>query len=331
MSNLHYELSLTIPADAQQPVRGVETIAFDLRDASADLVLDFSPDRAGLLRSVASGDQAVVVRQVNGHLIVPAAALRSGRNQLSLMFDAGGASLNRNDDFLYTIFVPARAHLAFPCFDQPDLKARYRLMLDVPDTWATVANGAETARDGSVSGRTRVHFAETQPLPTYLFAFVAGKFEVETAVRNGRQIRMYHRETDAVKVARNRDAIFDLHAAALDWLEAYTDIPYAFGKFDVVLIPSFQFSGMEHAGAILYMPIHVAGANFSVGDGHAAQGHGEVDITAIETGLRGRFQFIVRKDMKLIWPRAETPTHWIVMGLHTDLDDALKIVQCVLS
>ena len=80
-----------------------------------------------------------------------------------------------------------------------------------------------------------------------------------------------------------------------------------------------------HAGTILYMPIHVAGANFSVGDGHAAQGHGEVDITAIETGLRGKFQFIIRKDMKLIWPRAETPTHWIVMGLHTDLDDALKI------
>ena len=80
-----------------------------------------------------------------------------------------------------------------------------------------------------------------------------------------------------------------------------------------------------HAGTILYMPIHVAGANFSVGDGHAAQGHGEVDITAIETGLRGKFQFIVRKDMKLIWPRGETPTHWIVMGLHTDLDDALKI------
>ncbi len=80
-----------------------------------------------------------------------------------------------------------------------------------------------------------------------------------------------------------------------------------------------------HAGTILYMPVHVAGANFSAGDGHAAQGHGEVDITAIETGLRGRFQFIVRKDMKLTWPRAETPTHWIVMGLHPDLDDALKI------
>jgi acetamidase/formamidase len=78
-------------------------------------------------------------------------------------------------------------------------------------------------------------------------------------------------------------------------------------------------------GAILYMPVHVRGALFSAGDGHAAQGHGEVDLNAIETGLRGRFQFFVRKDMKLRWPRAETATHWIVMGLDPELDEAMKI------
>ena len=79
------------------------------------------------------------------------------------------------------------------------------------------------------------------------------------------------------------------------------------------------------AGSVLYMPVHVAGALFSAGDGHGAQGHGEVDLSAVETGLRGRFQFIVRKDMKLVWPRGETPTHWITMGLHEDLDEAMKI------
>jgi acetamidase/formamidase len=79
------------------------------------------------------------------------------------------------------------------------------------------------------------------------------------------------------------------------------------------------------AGTTLYMPVHAPGALFSAGDAHAAQGHGEVDLTAIETGLRGKFQFIVRKDMKLTWPRAETPTHWIVMGLHPDLDEGMKI------
>jgi acetamidase/formamidase len=79
------------------------------------------------------------------------------------------------------------------------------------------------------------------------------------------------------------------------------------------------------AGTTLYLPVHAPGALFSVGDAHAAQGHGEVDLTAIETGLRGRFQFIVRKDMKLTWPRAETPTHWIVMGLSPNLEDAMKM------
>ncbi|MBV9507363.1 MAG: hypothetical protein JO323_20405 [Acidobacteriia bacterium] len=63
---------------------------------------------------------------------------------------------------------------------------------------------------------------------------------------------MFHRETDAGKVTRNRDAIFDLHATSLRWLEDYTGIPYPWGKFDFVLIPSFQFGGMEHAGAIFY-------------------------------------------------------------------------------
>ncbi|MBX9841564.1 MAG: acetamidase/formamidase family protein [Xanthobacteraceae bacterium] len=79
------------------------------------------------------------------------------------------------------------------------------------------------------------------------------------------------------------------------------------------------------AGTTLFMPVHAPGALFSAGDAHAAQGHGEVDLTAIETGMRGKFQFIVRKDMKLRWPRAETPTHWMVMGLHVDLDEGMKI------
>jgi acetamidase/formamidase len=79
------------------------------------------------------------------------------------------------------------------------------------------------------------------------------------------------------------------------------------------------------AGTTLFIPIHVKGALFEVGDGHAAQGNGEVDITALETSLRGRLQLIVRKDMKLSWPRGETPTHWIAMGIDKDLTQATKI------
>jgi acetamidase/formamidase len=79
------------------------------------------------------------------------------------------------------------------------------------------------------------------------------------------------------------------------------------------------------AGTTLYLPVHTAGALFEVGDGHAGQGNGEVDITALETSLVGTFQFVVRKDMHLHWPRAETPTHFIAMGLHEDLNEATKL------
>jgi acetamidase/formamidase len=79
------------------------------------------------------------------------------------------------------------------------------------------------------------------------------------------------------------------------------------------------------AGATLYIPVHAPGALFEVGDGHAGQGNGEVDITAMETSLVGTFQFVVRKDMHLRWPRAETPTHFITMGLHEDLNEATKL------
>jgi aminopeptidase N len=251
VADLTYALSFTIPADRTERVAGQATITFTLRDGARPLALDFEPNQMGALHRVDVGGSPFEAGLINGHILIPASALRAGTNTISLDFEAGDAPLNRSDDFIYTIFVPARAHEAFPCFDQPDLKARWTLALDVPTGWEAIANGAETAR-ASNGDRTRVTFAETAPLSTYLFAFAAGTFCVEHAERSGRTFRMFHRETDAQKVDRNRDTIFDLHASALDWLERYTSIPYPFGKFDFLLVPAFQFGGMEHPGAVFY-------------------------------------------------------------------------------
>ena len=78
-------------------------------------------------------------------------------------------------------------------------------------------------------------------------------------------------------------------------------------------------------GSTLYLPVHVPGALLSIGDGHAVQGHGEVSLSAIETSLKGEIQVVLHKQQPLRWPRAETATHYITMGLHTDLDEAAKI------
>jgi aminopeptidase N len=246
---LRYDLSFRVPQDVREPVQGRATVRFTLA-APHRIVFDFGqpPER---VRSVRAGGAAIAPAFQDGHLVVPAGATTSGENEIVIEFVAGDEALNRDREFLYTLFVPARAHRAFPCFDQPDLKGRYTLSLDVPAGWEAVANAPATATEAA-GARTRVQFAETQPISTYLFSFVTGRFSVETAQRNGREFRMFHRETDAAKVARNRDAVFDLHAAALAWLEDYTAVPYAFGKFDFIAIPSFQFGGMEHAGAILY-------------------------------------------------------------------------------
>jgi aminopeptidase N len=249
ISSLRYELSFRIPEKKTEAVEGTAKVQFQLRTPQ-NVVLDFA--ERSRIRAVRIGGSPAAFQFANGHIILPASATRTGENAIEIAFVAGDESLNRNDDYLFTLFVPARAHLAFPCFDQPNLKARYSLTLEIPASWQAVANGAESSQRAVPGGRRIVQFAETKPLSTYLFAFAAGQFQVEVGVRNGRTFRMFHRETDSAKVARNRDAVFDLHARALAWLEEYTGIPYQWGKFDFVLIPAFQFGGMEHAGAIFY-------------------------------------------------------------------------------
>jgi acetamidase/formamidase len=103
--------------------------------------------------------------------------------------------------------------------------------------------------------------------------------------------------------------------------------PPAAGKFNSAP-PWIHAGNLDNrefvAGTTLYIPVHVRGALFEAGDGHAGQGDGEVDITAMETPITGTFQFVVRKDMHLTWPRGETPTHYIVMGTDEELVIATK-------
>jgi len=126
-------------------------------------------------------------------------------------------------------------------------------------------------------------------------------------------------------------------SATLPW---GIDIPLEpfFGNFGVAPPPNYgritSTIPREHGGNLdnknlvsgttTYFPVWNDGALFSAGDGHAVQGHGEVCLTAIETGMTGTFELIVRKDLKLTFPRAESPTHLISMGLNEDLDDAAK-------
>ena len=117
--------------------------------------------------------------------------------------------------------------------------------------WDAISN-ASVIEIVDLGETKQLRFARSDSISSYLFSFVAGEFERVTREINGRSVSMLHRESDAEKVARNVDAIFELHRAALEWLEDYTAINYPFQKFDFALIPSFQYGGMEHVGAIQY-------------------------------------------------------------------------------
>ena len=234
---VRYNLFFSIPEVRQDVVVGRVELSFLLKE-KLPIILDFRGEPEQVV-SVLLNDKEVAYSVKD-------------ENRVKVAFIANDQSLNRRDEFLYTLLVPDRARTLFPCFDQSDIKSLFTLSLDVPASWSAIANGAIAQVDTiSVQGRKKVSFYETEPLSTYLFSFVAGELKQEKYSRDGRTISIYHRETDPKKVAQCPDIaeeVFD----ALVWQEEYTGIPYPFAKYDVIILPGFQYGGMEHTGATLY-------------------------------------------------------------------------------
>lgn len=250
IDSVRYAITLDIPASKTGQIPGQARISFVLNAVDSALVLDFNADEKHL-QSVKIRGKQVGHQFVNEHIVIDPEHLVRGKNEIDISFVAGDLSLNRSEDYLYTLFVPDRAATCFPLFDQPNLKASYQLTLKTPAGWEAISNGALTSQS-TENGKTVSRFGETKPISSYLFAFAAGKFFKQTKTVENREMTMYYRETDTTKVNRNRDDVFELHAKSLAWLEKYTAIDYPFGKFDFVLLPSFQYGGMEHPGSVFY-------------------------------------------------------------------------------
>jgi aminopeptidase N len=177
IQDVRYDLWFTIPDSVSEPVFGREAVYFSLRDTSRPVILDFEPG-GNAIHSISARGRPFGVHTFNGHIIVPKEFLAVGENRLEIIFDAGDASFNRNSDSVYTLFAPARAHLAFPCFNQPDLKARFNLELTIPQEWRANSNGPQVRSENAGPYRV-VGFDQTPPIPTDLFAFAAGKLAVD--------------------------------------------------------------------------------------------------------------------------------------------------------
>ncbi|PKP00277.1 MAG: aminopeptidase [Bacteroidetes bacterium HGW-Bacteroidetes-8] len=252
LSAIEYKLHFSIPAQKESQIDATAKITFNLK-RKLPVILDFKPsyqidDKLPLEVSI-NGKQREI-KYENEHLYIPSQYLEKGNNFVEIDFLAGEQSLNRRDDMLYTLLVPDRARTLFPCFDQPDLKAIYKLSLEIPLGWEALANGRLMASD-SLLDRMLLNFTPTEPISTYLFSFVAGRFQKIKESRGSREINIYHRESDPHKTAQF-GTIFNQIFGSLEWLEEYTAIEYPFTKYDIAIVPGFQYGGMEHMGATLY-------------------------------------------------------------------------------
>lgn len=323
-SEVAYSLRFSIPQERDSAVRGQAAISVRL-DKPVPLVVDFRGDTSFVESVRLNGGAANYVFH-DEHIIVDAAQTAKGENLLEIVFTPADQSLNRRDDFLYTLLVPDRARTLFPCFDQPDLKARFTLELEVPAHWTAVANGAMAGVDStSVAGRRKVSFSETAPIPTYLFSFVCGRFTEYTASRGGRSVTMYHRETDQRKTAQCPE-VLDQVFHSLEWVEEYTGIPYPFEKYDLVVLPGFQYGGMEHMGATLYNDRRIfLEINATVDDRM-----NRADLIAHETAHMWFGDFVTMKWFDEVWTKEVFATFFsslIVGPMFPEVDHDLNFIR----
>ena len=302
--DVRYLLDLTLRPGAER-LEGRLKISVTLDAAAGDVVLDWrsmkkDEDVRPRVSGIKANGRAVAdARFENEHVIIPRAYTRAGVNEVELGFEspvgAAGSAVTRyldredNSEYVYTLFVPSDASTMFPCFDQPDLKARFTLRVTAPEQWKVVSNteGAvlrefdETPGglpQSPPAGMLWHRFPETEPLSTYQFAFAAGPFEVLEARRKvsmhrypldpktGRispvhgpdvltpvndrpRTRLYVRKSKRGRAEKELEEVVRINREGVRFFEEYFGHKFPFPKYDLVLIPEFAYGGMEHAGA----------------------------------------------------------------------------------
>jgi aminopeptidase N len=252
ISNVRYRLAFALTPKAAT-TSGEEEVRFNLKTLQP-VLLDF---RDGRLLSASLNGAALSLKRENGHLELPRERLRAGENTVRIRFAvpiaAAGKPLTRfedqddNSEYIYSLFVPMDASMAFPCFDQPDLKGRFALELSAPKTWTVISNTAVASVMALGAEQRRTRFAETLPMSTYLFAFAAGPFR-KLPTSPGTP-ELYVRKSKFERAQAEAPEVQQIAARGLQYVSIFFAQPFPFPKYDMVLIPGLAYGGMEHAGA----------------------------------------------------------------------------------
>ena len=317
-----YSLTFIIPEEKQSDIQVNAVINLTL-DKKMPIILDFAGN-TDKIQSLRINSQKIEYIIENQHIIIPKEFTSKRNNTISIDFAASNQSLNRRDDFVYTLLVPDRARTLFPCFDQPNMKAIYNLTLDIPAKWEAVSNSSKFATV-TKEGRKMIFFCKSDPISTYLFSFVAGKFDKIDDKKNRHKVALYHRETDPYKISQCCDIIDEVFHS-LEWMEKYTNSYYPFDKYELIILPGFQYGGMEHVGATLYNDKRM----FLEKNATAADSLGRSSLIAHETAHMWFGDLVTMDWFNDVWNK-EVFANWfaarIVSPMYPHIDHDLNFIM----
>jgi aminopeptidase N len=256
--DVRYDIALELTAGTDH-YTGHTLVSFELLAGDGPVWLDHTASD-GPPRVLLDGERLAGLQV--GHRIVLPDDLPAGRIEVRVdyrhSYDHTGDGFHRFVDpedateYVYSNFQPFEAHRLFPCFDQPDLKARYRLTVDAPAHW-TVVSATRAVIEDLPTGDRRHRFAETPPFSTYLLPVIAGEWHSVREERDGLSLGLFARRSMARLVEREAEELFEITRQGFACYAALFDQPYAFGdKYDQLFVPEFNAGAMENVAAVTF-------------------------------------------------------------------------------
>ncbi len=256
--DVRYDIALELTAGSDH-YTGRTIVSFELLAGTDPVWLDHTA--SGGPPEVLLGGERLADPQV-GHRIVLPGDLPPGRVEVRVdyrhAYDHTGDGFHRfvdpedGTEYVYSNFQPFEAHRLFPCFDQPDLKARYRVTVDAPAHW-TVVSATRAIVEDLPTGDRRHRFLETAPFSTYLLPIIAGEWHSVREERDGLSLGLYARRSMARLVEREAAELFEVTRQGFACYATLFDQPYAFGdKYDQLFVPEFNAGAMENVAAVTF-------------------------------------------------------------------------------
>lgn len=269
ISDVSYELFFDLDGHSREFL-GKAMILFELKELSDRLTVDFSGGKVEKLR-VNGRD---LEPDYNGwFLTIEEEFLRAGPNSIIVWYRApyssDGAGLHRFVDqedgkiYVYSHFEPYDANRAFPCFDQPDLKATYAVEVMAPGSWSVISAVPESEIEESDSNKLW-RFPTSPRFSTYIFPLHAGQFRVWENHSGKVPLRLFARHSMAEHV--NVEEWFAFTHIGLDFFGAYFAMPFPYSKYDQLIVPEFNIGGMENVGAVTYNERYLKRGDYTAED-----------------------------------------------------------------